>query len=121
MKTVLSALLATGVACALPVTLSSTAFAGGYGYGSGGGGGYAPTYHPKAYYPPKTYAPPPAYNGDYPPQGCYGDQTYNPPAGYADGCAPPPEWVSYCQSKYKSFDAENGYYLGYDHYYHYCD
>jgi hypothetical protein len=67
----------------------------------------------------KTYAPPPACGGDYPPQGSYGDQTYDPPSGYADGCAPP-EWVSYCQSRYKSFGADNGYYLGYDHYYHYC-
>ena len=72
MKTVLSAILAAGIACALPVTLTSTAVAGSYGYGDSGGG-YAPIYHPKAYYPPKTYAPPPAYSGDYPPQGCTGD------------------------------------------------
>src|SRR5258708_39684458 len=119
MKTVLSAILPAGIACALPVTVSSVAFAGGYGYG-GGGGSYAPTYHPKAYYPPNAYAPPPAYSGDYPPQGCTGDQTYNPPSGYADGCAPPPDWVSYCQARSKSFDADNGYSVGYDHYYHYC-
>jgi hypothetical protein len=38
MKTVLSAILAAGIAYALPVTVSSAAFAGSYGYGSGGGG-----------------------------------------------------------------------------------
>jgi hypothetical protein len=79
MKAILSAILAAGFACALPVTVSSSAFAGSYGHGSGGG--CAPTYHPNDYYPPKTYAPSPAYGGDYPPQGSYGDQTYNPPSG----------------------------------------
>ena len=122
MKTTLAAFLAAGVALAMPATLmlSSAAYAGGYGYNSGGS--YAPkVYHPKYYYK-KHYTPPPvyAYNGDYPPASCYGENTYEPPSGYSDGCTPPPEWIQYCHSKYGSFDEDNGYYLGYDQYYHYC-
>ena len=100
--------------------MSSVAFAGGYGYSSGGG--YAPkVYHPKTYYKKQYVAPVYAYNGDYPPASCYGENTYDPPSGYSEGCAPPPEWVTYCDHKYQSFDSDNGYYKGYDGYYHYCD
>ena len=123
MKITLAAVLAAGVVLALPATatMSSVAYAGGYG--SSSGYSYSPNvYHPKHYYQ-KQYTPPPSYtySGDYPPASCYGENTYDPPSGYSDGCAPPPEWVSYCEHKYQSFDADNGYYKGYDGYYHYCD
>ena len=124
MKITLAAILMAGVASAVPATamLSTAALAGGYGYDSGYSS-YAPkVYHPKYYYKKPYYAPPPVYtySGDYPPQACYGQNTYDPPDGYSDGCAPPPEWITYCQHRYQSFDADNGYYKGYDGYYHYC-
>ena len=130
MKTTLVAFLAAGVALAMPATamMSTAAFAGGYGYS--GGGGYTPkhSYAPKPYYPKKKYykkqyyAPPPVYeyNGDYPSAACYGADTYDAPSGYAEGCTPPPEWITYCDHKWQSFDPETGYYKGYDGYYHYC-
>jgi hypothetical protein len=31
-----------------------------------------------------------------------------------------PEWYSYCGSKYRSFNASTGYFLGYDGEYHFC-
>ncbi len=31
-----------------------------------------------------------------------------------------PAWYQYCSSKYKSFNAQTGLYLGYDGKYHYC-
>jgi hypothetical protein len=31
-----------------------------------------------------------------------------------------PEWMTFCQSKYKSFDAHTGYYTGYDGIQHFC-
>ena len=120
------AVLAAGVALALPATamMSSVAYAGGYGSSDYS---YSPkVYHPKPYYPKpyykKSYTPPPSYtyDGDYPPASCHGENTYEPPDGYSDGCAPPPEWVTYCEHKYQSFNADNGYYKNYDGYYHYC-
>lgn len=39
----------------------------------------------------------------------------------ANGIPPwTPAWYQYCSSKYKSFNAQNGLYLGYDGKYHYC-
>jgi hypothetical protein len=120
MKRTLSVLIAAGFVVAMPAAAmmsSVSALAGHYG---GGGSGYSK----KTYYPPKkAYTPPPSYsyNGDYPPQNCYGEKTYDPPSGYSQGCEPPTEWVTYCGQKYNSFDDSNGYYLGYDGYYHYCD
>ena len=47
---------------------------------------------------------------------------YGPTSAYY---APPepwtPEWYSYCSTRYQSFDAQSGYFLGYDGYYHFCE
>ena len=32
-----------------------------------------------------------------------------------------PEWYSYCSQRYRSFDPETGYFLGYDGNYHFCN
>ncbi|ODN68980.1 BA14K family protein [Methylobrevis pamukkalensis] len=58
--------------------------------------------------PPRvTYAPAPAYSAN----GVPGAGGYPP---FSAG------WHSYCSSKYRSFDAGSGTYLGYDGYRHYC-
>ena len=31
-----------------------------------------------------------------------------------------PEWYAYCSDRYRSFDGQTGYYLGYDGNYHFC-
>ena len=31
-----------------------------------------------------------------------------------------PQWMDYCQSKYRSFDARSGFYTGYDQQQHFC-
>jgi hypothetical protein len=32
-----------------------------------------------------------------------------------------PEWYSYCSQRYRSFNPQTGYFLGYDGNYHFCD
>lgn len=83
-----------------------------------------PTYYtppPQTYYtPPPTYTPPASYRLAAP-AGCYGNDTYNPPSGYPAGCYPTQQWIAYCQSQFRSFNVSNGYYLGFDRYYHFCN
>ncbi len=59
--------------------------------------------------------PPPAY---------YGPQAYYPPSYYGPVYGPryggPPDWISYCFSRYRSFDPVSGTYMGYDGRRHYC-
>lgn len=61
----------------------------------------APPYYPDPYYP--SY-----YPGYYAPR-------YVGPIGYGA-----PGWEAYCFSRYRSFDAISGTYLGYDGRRHYC-
>ncbi|MFO1184031.1 MAG: BA14K family protein [Bauldia sp.] len=76
---------------------------------------------PQTYYtPPPTYVPPGPYRVAAP-AGCYGADTTYPPAGYPVGCYPTQQWVAYCQSQFKSFNVANGYYLGFDRAYHFCN
>ena len=63
---------------------------------------------------------PSGYNGNYQSSGCYGAPTSNPPPAYAQGCEPPPDWIAYCQTKHRSFNAYNGYYFRYDGLHHPC-
>lgn len=116
MKRLLGLLLTAGFVTGVMAATAGSASAGQYGYGSGGGYS-APkkNYAPKKYYKPKKVYP--VYRGSY---DCYYEPTYQPPGGYVEGCYPPPDWIAYCSSKYNSFNADNGYYLGYDGYYHYC-
>ena len=32
-----------------------------------------------------------------------------------------PEWYAYCSDRYRSFDEQTGYFLGYDGNYHFCN
>jgi hypothetical protein len=66
-------------------------------------------------YPCPAPAPEPVYVA--PPPAPY----YEPaPAAYAGPQAWSPEWYSYCESRYRSFDSRTGYFLGYDGQYHFC-
>ena len=64
---------------------------------------------------PYYYGGPPAY---------YGPPVYNPPGYYGPVYGPryggPPSWISYCFSRYRSFDPASGTYVGYDGRRHYC-
>ena len=64
---------------------------------------------------PYYYGGPPAY---------YGPPTYYPPGYYGPVYGPryggPPDWISYCFSRYRSFDPASGTYMGYDGRRHYC-
>jgi hypothetical protein len=126
MRNLLGVILSAGLVAGLATAVSTSGALADYH-----GGGYkAPKkvyVAPKKVYvaPKKVYVAPkkvyvPVYSGEYPPAYCYPGPTYDPPSGYSEGCAPPQEWVSWCDYKYKSFNEYNGYYKGYDGYYHYC-
>jgi hypothetical protein len=59
-------------------------------------------YEPAPIYaaPPVTYGPGPVY--------------YEQPEPWTE------EWYAYCSSRYRSFDPQSGYFLGYDGLYHFC-
>jgi len=67
----------------------------------------APTYY---YEPAPVYLapPPPVVYQQAPVYGRYGLQPWTP------------EWYAYCDDKYLSFNAETGYFFGYDGEYHFC-
>jgi len=104
-KSVVAAgLIATVGAAALPAAADAgwehrrhnngaAAAAGIFGFAAGAILGSAMT-------TPRYYAPPPVY--------------YGPPAPWT------PAWYSYCASKYRSFNPNTGYFLGYDGRYHFC-
>lgn len=123
MKRLLGMLLVVGFAAGMTAAATEVSLADYHG------GGYSKPakkyYAPKKVYTPKVYKkvykqPVYSYSGDYPPANCYYEQTYDPPTGYTEGCYPPADWITYCGSKYKSFNVDNGFYFGYDDYYHYC-
>ncbi len=64
--------------------------------------------------PPVVYAPPPVV---YAPQPGYVSAGVPSAGGYPAFSA---GWYSYCEAKYRSFDARSGTYMGYDGYRHYC-
>jgi hypothetical protein len=56
------------------------------------------------------------YGGPYGPAPVYGPGPYGPGPGYYAG----DDAVSYCMSRFKSYDPRSGTYLGYDGYRHPC-
>lgn len=64
---------------------------------------YYDYYEPAPVYaapPPVVYGPAPVY--------------YSRPDPWT------PEWYAYCSDRYRSFDGQTGYFLGYDGNYHFC-
>jgi hypothetical protein len=58
-------------------------------------------------------APPPVYYEPAP--------VYRPAPVYYGSAEPwTPEWYAYCESRYRSFNARTGYFLGFDGQYHFC-
>jgi len=90
--------------------------AGAVGFGAGALLGSALA-SPRYYEPAPTYyqSAPYAY---YQPAPVY----VEPPAVVSYRAAAwSPEWYSYCQSRYRSFNPSTGYFLGYDGQYHFCN
>jgi hypothetical protein len=58
--------------------------------------------------PREVYVVPPP-----PPPAYYGPVAYGPPAWT-------PEWYDYCAARYRSFNPNTGYFVGYDGYPHFC-
>lgn len=125
MNRTLKTTVAAGLVVALgAATLPAAANAGGYYHGRYYGG---PRYNPgaaaaagiigfaagaalgSALSAPRYYAPAPA-------------PYYAPPAPvtYAKPQPWTPGWYSYCSAKYRSFNPQTGYFLGYDGQYHFC-
>ncbi len=61
---------------------------------------------------PRYYSPAPVYVAPAP--------VYISPAPVVVYQAWTPGWYSYCGSRYRSFNQQTGYYLGYDGGYHFC-
>ncbi len=97
----------------------AAAAAGIFGFAAGAilGSALSAPRCPPGYYDctPVEYGPPPVvYEPAYQP-------AYQPaPVYYAAPQPWSPDWYAYCQSRYRSFNGRTGYYLGYDHEYHFC-
>ncbi len=126
MNKAFSILAAAGLMAAVPtasILMSVPSFGQGYGYA-------APAYTPPGYTPPANYTPPAVYTPPanytppaiYPAANCYAaGPTYTPPNAYAASCAPPQQWVYYCQAKYgAAFNVANGYFKANDGYFYVC-
>jgi hypothetical protein len=142
-KKTLTALVAAALVGITTLTLAVPADAGqGRGYGRGGGWGGGGRYVQNNYYgggyrhgggngwnavgagllgfgvgaivgsalTPQTVvvAPPPP-----PPAPAYAPVAYGPPAWT-------PDWYTYCYSRYRTFNAQTGTFIGYDGYQHFC-
>lgn len=74
------------------------------------------------YYGPRGYYYDYYYGG--PPPLFYGPQVFYPPGHYGPmigpGYGPRSDWLSYCFSRYRSFDPVSGTYMGYDGRRHPC-
>jgi hypothetical protein len=69
-----------------------------------------------AFSQPRYYRSAPVYVAPPPPP-----VIYNPAPVYYVRPAPwSPQWYAYCSDRYRSFDAQTGYFLGYDGNYHFC-
>lgn len=94
----------------------AAAAAGIFGFAAGAMLGSALSQPRHQYY----YADPePVYVAPPPPPVVY---QYQPAPAYVYA-APEPwtgPWYDYCESRYRSFDARTGYFLGYDQQYHFC-
>jgi hypothetical protein len=117
------ALLATVPAVATPAQAidDDALIAGAIGFGVGtlfGGAISQPRYYaPQPYYyrapPPVIYAPAPVYQS--------APVYAAPEVVYASRPEPwTAEWYAYCDGRYRSFDPNTGYFLGYDGEYHFC-
>ena len=80
--------------------------AGIFGFAAGAilSSALAPRYY---YQPAPVYAAPPVIYGPTP--------AYYAPEPWTS------DWYSYCSSRYRSFDPQSGYFLGYDGNYHFCE
>ncbi len=136
-KKTLTALVAAALVGVTTLTLAVPAEAGrGHGYGHGGGRYVQNNYYGGGYrhyggggnalaagiiglgvgaivgsaLTPQTVvvAPPPP-----PPGPAYAPVAYGPPAWT-------PDWYSYCYSRYRTFNARTGTFIGYDGYQHFC-
>jgi hypothetical protein len=79
-----------------------------------GGALSQPRYHGGYYEPDYYYEPAPVYVAPAP--------VYVQPApvySYARE-AWTPDWYAYCEGRYRSFNPQTGYFLGYDGQYHFC-
>jgi hypothetical protein len=67
-----------------------------------------------------AFAGPRYYGSYYEPAPVY--RTYQPaPVYYARPDPWTPEWYAYCSDRYRSFNSETGYFLGFDGNYHFCE
>jgi BA14K-like protein len=99
--------------------------AGAVGFGAGAllGSAFAsPRYYPYGYSNNYAYG----YNNNYYQPAPYAyyqpAPTYVAPAPVVSyrAAAWTPEWYSYCEARYRSFNPSTGYFLGYDGEYHFC-
>lgn len=100
----------------------------GFGVGALFGGALAQPryYEPRPYY----YQPAPQYYRPAPPPPVYYQPApvYRPAPVYVQpatgsGYRPEPwtqEWYAYCDNRYRSFNPQTGYFMGYDGQYHFC-
>jgi hypothetical protein len=127
-KTTFTALLAAALVGLTVLTLAVPAEAGRGGYGRGYGGGRHHHHYGgggnavgagllgfgigaivgSALTPREVYVAPPP-----PPPTYYAPAAYGPPAWS-------PDWYTYCYSRYRSFNPNTGYFIGYDGYPHFC-
>jgi BA14K-like protein len=97
------------------------AVAGIFGFAAGAlvAGALSQPRYPSNYYyyqPAPVYVapPPPVVYRPYQPR-------YQPAPVYYAGPQPwSPQWYSYCDARYRSFNPSTGYFLGYDGQYHFC-
>jgi len=68
------------------------------------------------YYYDDYYQPAPVYVQPPPPA-----VVYQPAQAYYRPDPWSPEWYSYCSERYRSFNPQTGYFLGYDGNYHFCN
>jgi BA14K-like protein len=127
-KTTFKALVAAALVGVTALTLAAPAEAGRGGYGRGGYGGYGRHYHGgdgnalgagligfgigaivgSALTPREVYVAPPP-----PPPTYYAPAAYGPPPWT-------PDWYTYCYSRYRSFNPNTGYFIGYDGVPYFC-
>ena len=79
-----------------------------------------PRYPYYGYYnqgPAYYYEPAPVYVAPPPPVAYQQAPVYSSGYGFQPWT---PEWYAYCDNRYRSFNAQTGYFLGYDGEYHFC-